>query len=421
MSPASAPPRDTRWRAALAPGNILAAGAIVAPPLAVFAPLGMAPLLALVAVALLAGDWRRCLAWIRPFAPLGALLVLLSLWAALTSLWSPIAAHSLFESARFLAICAAGLCILGAGAALAASASARLGRAAVIGVTIAVVLLQFELWSGKVLWHLLRGMALDEYVALARYDRGVTLLLLAAWPAAAALIVRRARWALAVLAIAVGITLYQFDSRSAFLAALIGLAALAAAWRLPRLVAVALVGGVALIAVAFPLVAPGGPGIERVHEAAPMLRQSAIHRLVIWRFVSDRIAERPLLGWGMDASRALPGGQEPAGDIAPELDMDIAAEALPLHPHDAALQWRVELGAPGALLCIAALGVVLWRIAADRSMATPHRALALGCAGAALTIAMLSFGAWQAWWLSSLWLTAALLAGARRREDSAAA
>jgi hypothetical protein len=36
--------------------------------------------------------------------------------------------------------------------------------------------------------------------------------------------------------------------------------------------------------------------------SAPWLRVSALHRLVIWRFTSDRIAEHPLLGWGMRAS-----------------------------------------------------------------------------------------------------------------------
>jgi len=36
--------------------------------------------------------------------------------------------------------------------------------------------------------------------------------------------------------------------------------------------------------------------------------------------------------------------------------------------------------------------------------------IALGFASAALTIAVLSFGAWQAWWLSLLWLVASFIA-----------
>ena len=145
------------------------------------------------------------------------------------------------------------------------------------------------------------------------------------------------------------------------------------------------------------------------------MKASAVHRLVIWRFVGDRIAERPLLGWGMDASRAIPGGEAQASGVMPDVRLPAGATMLPLHPHDAALQWRLELGLPGALLCLVVLGQALWRIAGSPRMPPKQRALALGYAAALLTIAMLSFGAWQAWWLSAIWLSAAFLVGVRPR------
>ena len=77
------------------------------------------------------------------------------------------------------------------------------------------------------------------------------------------------------------------------------------------------------------------PGLA---AAADRFKISAGHRLLIWSFTGDRIAERPLTGWGLDASRAIPGGRDP---IRP-------GEAwMPLHPHNAALQLWLELGAPG--------------------------------------------------------------------------
>jgi O-antigen ligase len=189
-------------------------------------------------------------------------------------------------------------------------------------------------------------------------------------------------------------------------------------WKLPRLVAALMTGAALAMAVVFPLVAPSGGTIEQVRRGAPMLQESAIHRLIIWRFVADRIAERPLFGWGMDAARAIPGGEAHASDVMPEVKLTGVVTMLPLHPHDAALQWRLELGLPGALLCLAILGLVLWRVGGNPRAPPPQRALALGCAAAVLTIAMLSFGAWQAWWLSSIWLTAALLAGVQPRAVS---
>jgi hypothetical protein len=60
---------------------------------------------------------------------------------------------------------------------------------------------------------------------------------------------------------------------------------------------------------------------------------------------------------------------------------------------------------PGTAIALTLVAFILYR--ATRS-ATP--ATALGFAGAVLPVAMLSYGAWQAWWLSSLWLGASLIA-----------
>src|SRR5262249_50005268 len=47
------------------------------------------------------------------------------------------------------------------------------------------------------------------------------------------------------------------------------------------------------------------PGtLDRAYE----FKVSLAHRLEIWNFVGRHIAERPVLGWGLDASRAIPGG-----------------------------------------------------------------------------------------------------------------
>jgi O-antigen ligase len=83
------------------------------------------------------------------------------------------------------------------------------------------------------------------------------------------------------------------------------------------------------------------------------------------------------------------------------------SDALPLHPHNAFLQWRVELGLPATLFCALVVAVMLWRSGSSGSV--PVRAASLACAAAGLIIALLGYGAWQAWWMSTLWLAAALL------------
>jgi hypothetical protein len=150
------------------------------------------------------------------------------------------------------------------------------------------------------------------------------------------------------------------------------------------------------------------------------LPPSAVHRLVIWDFAAARIAEKPITGWGLEASRAMPGGR--ALPDAATLDrLNIAnpaqrealalphVEVMPLHPHNGALQLWLELGGIGALIGAAlmlALGV-----AASRSAAP---AAGAGMLASAAVTGMLSFGLWQAWWVASLLLAMVALDGEPR-------
>ena len=88
------------------------------------------------------------------------------------------------------------------------------------------------------------------------------------------------------------------------------------------------------------------------------LPTSALHRMLIWDFTAERIAERPLLGWGMEASRTVPGGRgQPEAAALDRMRVtdpgqrrwfaEPHVQILPLHPHNGALQLWLELGAVG--------------------------------------------------------------------------
>jgi O-antigen ligase len=128
-------------------------------------------------------------------------------------------------------------------------------------------------------------------------------------------------------------------------------------------------------------------------EKADTVKTSAGHRLLIWSFTSDRIAERALTGWGLDASRTIPGGS----------DLIRPTETwLPLHPHNAALQVWLELGVPGAAL-FALLLALPWAALANARWPP----LFAAATGAALTAGLVgcfaTYGIWQEWWLGTLW------------------
>ncbi len=96
--------------------------------------------------------------------------------------------------------------------------------------------------------------------------------------------------------------------------------------------------------------------------------------------------------------------------------LDVSEKALPLHPHNAALQWRLELGILGALFGAAIVLVstdMARRYAADRVA----RAGAVASIGATYVIAMISFGAWQTWWVSGMFLIAGITVLVCRRRS----
>jgi O-antigen ligase len=189
----------------------------------------------------------------------------------------------------------------------------------------------------------------------------------------------------------------------------------------PRVVTVMMCVAVLLASVALPLAIPRYDTTVSLHRAVPWIKDSGIHRLLIWRFAADRIAERPLLGWGIDASREVPGGHTDLSKTVPRLDFPYRIEAMPLHPHNAALQLLLELGLPGLVLGVAVIGWGLWQVGFRAPLSAERRARALAWASAGLIVGMLSFGIWQSWWLSTLWLTAALSAAATDSQASASA
>ncbi len=388
---------------------VLSAAALVLPATAVFAPLGVAPLLAAAAFGILAAKRAHGFALTRGLAPLPLLLAALSFWAVLSAIWSILPAHSLIEGLRFGAISLGGMLVFGAAADLTAAERARIGTAATMGVLIAALLLLFERATDGALTHLVAGstrIAPGDF--LVRFDRGATTLALAFWPALTAAGAARRKFRLAALLVCVPAAILSLLSTTGAIAILASLATGALARSASRLVAALLAGGVVLLAAGLPMAAPDARVVVAIHQHAPWFKASALHRLMIWHFTGERIAERPVLGWGMDASRGLPGGDINLHDLVPDAGLPVNAVALPLHPHNAALQWRVELGLPGTALALAIVLVPLLQIGFAAQLTRDERAAALGWACAALIIAMLSYGIWQAWWLSCLWLTATL-------------
>lgn len=125
---------------------------------------------------------------------------------------------------------------------------------------------------------------------------------------------------------------------------------------------------------------------ERLRSAS-----SAI-RVKIYNAFESAIAAAPFFGSGFNtASRYKdePGFQR----IPPDLQSYVEFG----HPHNAAVQLWLEMGLVGAAI-VCALLVFAFR--AIQGLPAPMRPLALGFWAAVVAVAIVSHGAWQAWWLA---------------------
>ena len=121
------------------------------------------------------------------------------------------------------------------------------------------------------------------------------------------------------------------------------------------------------------------------------------HRLIIWQFALERFHEHPLLGWGLDSSRFLPGGNITIPGVE-------GAEFMPLHPHNGFLQIWIEMGVPGVLLLTACLVSHFRRLTACRTEGPFLFGAAVAASFAFLAQGLLSYGAWQSWWIALAFL-----------------
>ena len=366
------------------------------PTVAIFAGLAVAPLFVLFALSLML--WRRpALVWPAGKLPVG-LAVAAAVWAGLSCLWTVAEPAAALRSVlACLALALLGVGGLGAARRLTEPDRHRLGRALVAGVALATAVLLVEVASDYLLIRSLTawrhgGLGPDNPQALE--SRGAVVVLLLLWPALAVAGRVWRRVALPLLLLA-GAALIGEGKYASILALAGGGAAALPVLAARRHGRALLAAGLVAVVLAMPLIGallPSEAALERGE-----LFNSARHRVVIWHFALDRWAEHPLRGWGMEAARALPGGEEEA--LVTVAGTVHHYQRLPLHPHNGALQVWLELGLPGALLLAAVLGLVVTRLDAGAG----PRAAALG---AAVVVGCLSFGLWQGWWQSCWWLTA---------------
>ena len=145
------------------------------------------------------------------------------------------------------------------------------------------------------------------------------------------------------------------------------------------------------------------------------------HRLVIWSFTSEQIYEDFFLGKGIYSSRKIgettkvnlkqftfdknADGINDGKEKTELIGVDYYYSAIPLHPHNNALQIWLELGLVGIFLYVVLI-ISLWkRIIFKKNITKFKAALLSGTTFSIFMINQSSFGLWQTWWLSAIILS----------------
>jgi len=379
-------------------------------PLGVAAPRGLVPLLILAAICAFFSNKRLTTDRGVSLRVFGLFLAAFAGWGLLTALWSLEPTRTVTLTLKLVALSLVGLLLIRMLAVQDSDRHRIIGQAiiysTVLGLIILIAGILFARFTGDSLWGIHSG---DPYTTL---SRGADVMALMIWPAAVILWKNKRTIVLTSLVAIMTLSFLALSNAAVISALFAGLAVFLAVM-LVRKLPIPWIGGVIAVALlASPLLVRALPSGEVMNQKVGTVYMSAVHRIYTWHFVNERIFEKPISGWGLDASRFIPGGHE-------KLNLDPlgiwGAEILPLHPHNQALQIWLELGLPGAFIFAAFIFYLFTRI--------PKRShdliLAASMAAASviyMTIGSLAFGLWQNWWVATGWLVAGLMVAGSRKE-----
>jgi len=335
---------------------------------------------------------------IRP-GVLAAVGLALLAWASVSVIWSPLGSTQQLVKLVIGAPLYVGFVLL------CLSLTGRARRLARAGVVLAVIsaasFFAFEAVSGGVVTDAHRNSVDQIAVVWRNLGHG-----LSAWvmflPAAIGLLWpggRATRIVVAVLAGVGVIAALRFGLTTNLLGLVAAAIAALAARRAPR-AAIAVVGAIGAVSILMaPLVGLAAAAAPDVVRAALPLSWEL--RLEAWAFSSAHIFEKPLFGWGFDASRSLSDFIELRGR---------AFSALPLHPHNAGLHVWLELGLAGALLVAALIALVTRAVLRAPGLGRVQAIVLAATAAAYVAMEQVSYGIWQEWWLATAACGAAVVA-----------
>ena len=145
------------------------------------------------------------------------------------------------------------------------------------------------------------------------------------------------------------LVLWHTQSQTAQLAALCSFIAVAACTRIKRMTRYVFCGA-AVVIIVLPISLTQLKSITENSNSDWIKESNAFHRVIIWEGYSERIADKPLFGWGAKGDREL--GR--SGAIGEHLDHAGFSET-PTHPHNFIMEIWINQGLVGVVFFVAFL------------------------------------------------------------------
>lgn len=339
-----------------------------------------------------------------PDKALLALLLLFLAWSALGMLWSGEPRRTLAGLLQLALVTGAGLTFLAAGG-LEPGWRNRLFLALTVAIFAGALILLLDTATDYRLHSLLPQP--ESAWRATKYNRGTDYLLILVWPVLAWVRQTERRRMLAGMCLILPLLAFASLSSSARAELLFGTAVFLLALSRPRLVHTVFAAALPALALLLPFLLRLLGGWRETVGA--WIKPSAQHRLEIWDYMSARILERPLTGWGFSTTKSLP----PA---AAEMSRYHYVDRAGIYPHNQWLELWAGSGAVGVAIALLFALTVLRRIS---RLPDGMRPFAYAAFSGALLLSSVNFELTTDSWWAMLTATAFLFRSAAA--DSAAA
>lgn len=329
-------------------------------------------------------------------------LLIIHIISTFSVFWSIVPKETFILSLKLIILSSSGLIILKKFLSIEKKHKEIIKKYFLYGFILGLVILGIEIISNASILSFIK----QSQQPLNKFNKIATIMTIMIWPITKNLINKNYKLTSAIIVIVTFVIISQLESAAAIIAFIIGSVVFIISYISPNKTALFLIFFIFGSFILSPFTIPPISKNQYVKEYVSYLPSSWLHRFVIWKMIGLKIINNPLLGWGLNSSKSDFFSKEYTCWLEKSLNNNSSnlkcANILPLHPHNLALQFWLELGFLGVIIMSYLISLIPMFILNIKNRF--EKMAALASFSSAIFIAGVSYGIWQSWWVSALWL-----------------